>query len=83
MIYAINVRTNHVHIVVSISNAKPERALNDFKAYSTKKLRQNYCWKYDYSPWSEKGSKRYLWNESSIVKAVDYVINGQGDKLYE
>ena len=81
LMYAINVRTNHVHIVVSIGNAKPEHALSNFKAYSTKKLRQNNCWNYDYSPWSDKGSKRYLWNESSVVKAVDYVVDGQGDKL--
>jgi len=35
------------------------------------------------SPWADKGSKRYLWNEESIARAVDYVINGQGDDLPE
>src|ERR1051325_12004205 len=28
---SLNVRTNHVHAVVAIGTAKPERALNDFK----------------------------------------------------
>ncbi len=36
LLRAINVRTNHVHIVVTIGTAKPERALNDFKSYATK-----------------------------------------------
>src|SRR5580765_3599684 len=29
---AMNVRTNHAHVVVSIGETKPERALNAFKA---------------------------------------------------
>ena len=32
-LHAFNVRTNHVHVVVSIGGDKPERALNAFKAY--------------------------------------------------
>jgi REP element-mobilizing transposase RayT len=78
---AINVRTNHVHIVISINDAKPGKALNGFKAYSTRKMRENGCWQFEYSPWSNKGSKRYLWNERSIETAVNYVINGQGGEL--
>jgi REP element-mobilizing transposase RayT len=81
ILQAVNVRTNHVHLIVSIGTAKPERALNDFKSYSTRKMRQNNCWHLEYSPWSEKGSKRRLWNERSVELAIDYVINGQGDQL--
>jgi len=33
------------------------------------------------SPWVKKGSKRNLWKERSIERAIDYVINGQGDEL--
>jgi hypothetical protein len=39
-LHAINVRTNHAHSVVSIGIEKPERALNAFKAYGTRKLRK-------------------------------------------
>jgi REP element-mobilizing transposase RayT len=80
-LYAINVRTNHVHTVVSIGEKKPEVALNAFKANATRKMRENGCWQSARSPWSDKGSKRYLWNERSIERAIDYVINGQGDDL--
>src|SRR5215510_7022423 len=36
---AINVRTNHVHTVVSAS-CRPEKVLNDFKAYATRDMRK-------------------------------------------
>ena len=81
LLRAVNVRTNHVHTVVSIGTAKPERALNNFKAYATRKMRENGCWLSEHSPWADKGSKRRLWNETSIEKAVDYVIIGQGNEL--
>ena len=80
-LYAINVRTNHVHTVVSTNGIKSERALNDFKSYSTRKMRENNCWNSERSPWSDKGSRRRLWNERSVELAIDYVINGQGDEL--
>lgn len=81
LLRAINVRTNHVHIVVSIGETSSKRALNDFKSYSTRKMRQNGYWDSEKSPWVDKGSRRNLWNEQSIEIAVDYVVNGQGDEL--
>mgnify|MGYP001620143790 FL=1 len=36
---AINVRTNHVHIVVNAAN-KPEPVMRSFKSYATRKLRE-------------------------------------------
>jgi REP element-mobilizing transposase RayT len=81
LLRAINVRTNHVHVVVSNGEPKPDRALNDFKSYGTRKMKANGVRKFEHSPWVDKGCTRYLWNERSIELAVDYVINGQGDDL--
>jgi REP element-mobilizing transposase RayT len=83
LLRALNVRTNHVHVVVSIGETKPEHALNAFKANATRRMRQGGCWQRADSPWADKGSKRHLWNERSIERAIDYVINGQGDELPE
>ena len=77
---ALNVRTNHVHVVVT-ANQIPERALNAFKANATAQLRENELWPYSFTPWADKGSNRRLWNESSVARAIDYVFNGQGDEL--
>jgi REP element-mobilizing transposase RayT len=80
-LYAIQVRTNHVHTVVSIGGLKPERALNALKANATRQMRQDGVWDFHHTPWVKKGSKRYLWNERSVARAIDYVMNGQGDEL--
>jgi REP element-mobilizing transposase RayT len=80
-LHAINVRTNHIHTVVSIGTVKPETALNTFKANATRQMREDGCWQHEHSPWVIKGSKKYLWNERSVERAIDYVINGQGEDL--
>ncbi|MGE0128009.1 MAG: transposase [Blastocatellales bacterium] len=77
---AINVRTNHVHVVVSAS-CKPKKVLNDFKAYATRGMRKAGVWKSAIGPWAEKGSRRYLWKPRQVERACDYVLNHQGDDL--
>ena len=81
LLRTINVRTNHAHTVVSTGDRNPERALNAFKAYGTRKLRERSLWQFSHSPWADKGSERWLWTEESIWYACDYVINGQGHDL--
>jgi REP element-mobilizing transposase RayT len=81
LLRAINVRTNHVHTVVSIGEKKSEIALNAFKANATRRMREDGNWLRDHSPWVDKGSRRNLWTARSVELAIDYVINGQGDDL--
>lgn len=80
-LHAANVRTNHAHTVVSIGAYSSKFALNSFKAYSTRHLRQSGLWSYSHSPWSDKGSRRHIWNEEELQRAIDYVVNGQGGPL--
>ena len=77
---AINVRTNHVHTVVS-AQIKPEPILQAFQAYATRKPREAGLLARDVKPWSRHGSTPYLWKEKHVERAIDYVLNGQGDKL--
>ena len=78
---AINVRTNHVHVVICIGAKKPKDALIALKANATRQLRNDNLWNHEHTPWADKGSKRNLWNEKSIWEACNYVNNEQGDKL--
>ena len=80
-LHALNVRTNHVHTVVSASQKKAGLVLNALKANATRQMRQDGVWCHSFSPWADNGSKRRLWNEQSVAKAIDYVLNGQGDEL--
>lgn len=79
---AINVRSNHVHAVVSAQD-KPERIADAFKAFATKKLREeNLCGK-ELQIWSWGRSRRYLWKPRHVELARDYVLFGQGDLPFE
>lgn len=79
-IHALNVRTNHVHVVVSCAVA-PERAMDQFKAWCTRRLREAGLADKDARIWTEHGSTRYLWDEVSLAGAVKYVVEGQGPDL--
>lgn len=79
-LFAIGVRTNHGHVVVSNSGA-PERMMNSFKAYATKALRAEGLLGADRKAWSRHGSTRYLWSDDHIAAAVEYVTSGQGGEL--
>ena len=83
LLHALNVRTNYAHVVVSAGAAKPESALNAFKAYATRRMRRDGNWQRPNSPWADRGSKRHLWKERSRALAIDYVVNGQGGELPE
>ncbi len=79
---ALNVRTNHAHSVVSAS-IKPEKIVNDFKVYSTKKLRQKWLIGTDEKIWSRGASTRYLWKPRHVEAAIDYVLYCQEDIPFE
>ncbi|MEP7148278.1 MAG: transposase [Acidobacteriota bacterium] len=74
---AVNARTNHVHSVVT-AQIKPERIINTFKAYSTRKLRDANLFPRDLRVWSCGRSRRYLWKPRNVLAAIDYVLYSQG-----
>ena len=79
-LFAVNVRTNHVHVVVSNSD-RAERLMNSFKAYSTRARRNAALLGAEDRAWSRHGSTGYLWTDDHMSAAVDYVVNGQGGEL--
>ena len=77
---ARNVRTNHVHVVVSAA-CNPELVLRALKANATRKMKEAGCWKSSRTPWAMKGSKKWLWTHEQLMSAISYVENQQGDPL--
>jgi len=76
---AVNARTNHVHAVVA-AGCRPERVMNTFKSYATRRLRECGLVSPDTKLWARHGSTRYLWKPHHVEKAIDYVLYGQGDE---
>jgi REP element-mobilizing transposase RayT len=79
-LWALAVRTNHVHSVVSAST-KPNIMLSALKANATRSMREAGCWTSSLSPWAARGSKKYLWTEQDLIDAIAYVLEGQGEPL--
>lgn len=75
---ALNVRSNHVHVVVCCTDGSlPERAMEQFKAWSTRRLREAGLLDQEQRAWTEHGSTRWINSESSLSAAIDYVLNHQ------
>ncbi|MCO5201943.1 MAG: transposase [Chloroflexi bacterium] len=79
-LHALNVRTNHVHVVVT-SEAPIDQVLNTFKAYATRGLRESGLARSGARTWARHGSTRFLRDEQDVIDAVSYVLDYQGDDL--
>jgi REP element-mobilizing transposase RayT len=75
---AVNVLTNHFHVVVS-TQSKPEPIADAFKSYATRKLRETGLIGNETRPWARGKSRRYLWKPKHVSRAIEYVLYGQGD----
>jgi REP element-mobilizing transposase RayT len=79
-LHALNVRTNHVHLVVG-TNSPPERVMNDLKSWSTRRMMEAGVLGRGMRAWSRHGSTRYLWKPEAVEVACRYVTEGQGAEL--
>lgn len=77
-LHACNVRSNHVHLVVS-AQCSPEKVMNTLKSWSTRRLREGNLIGPNIKPWSRHGSTRYLWNPTALEAACVYTEEGQGE----
>jgi REP element-mobilizing transposase RayT len=75
VVHALNVRTNHVHLVVSASDTLPPRVMTTLKARSTRALAERGI--NLERPWARGGSHRLVWNELALAAVIDYVQNRQ------
>ncbi len=72
-LYAINVRTNHVHVIVTAPKENPELVMRQFKSWATRHLRKSGIFSSDTKIWTHHGSTRYLWKEENVYAAINYV----------
>lgn len=85
VVYALNVRTNHVHVVVGTSKnpVTPERALNDFKAWSTRRLVEAGLVTKGSPVWAYHGSTRYLNHIEGFTGACHYTMHEQDGSRFD
>lgn len=71
-LHAVNVRTNHVHVVVT-AQQKPGLIVAQMKSSATRSLRGGGLCGLNERVWTRHGSTRYLFEGESVVRAVNYV----------
>jgi REP element-mobilizing transposase RayT len=76
-LHAINVRTEHIHVVLTAGAQKPEFIMNRFKSWCTRALRESGLLGNEITLWSRHGSTRYLWSENDVHEVVKYVLYRQ------
>ena len=79
-LWAAHVRTNHVHVVVE-ADVRPEKCLNDFKAYASRALNAAGLDIPSRKRWAHHGSTRWLWTDDEVQEAIRYVVHGQGEPM--
>ncbi len=77
---AAHVRTTHVHIVIE-ADARPERIMNDLKSYASRCLNRLGLDQPERKRWARHGSTRWLWKPQSVLAAIRYVVDGQGEPM--
>lgn len=75
--HVVEVRSNHVHVVVQAAGVEPRRVMNDFKAWSTRRLREAGLVDESKKVWTRGGSGRYLWDDGDVQDACAYVALDQ------
>jgi len=77
---ACHVRSNHVHVVVS-GDLKPEKAMNDFKSYSSRALNDAGFDTPSRRRWTRHGSTIHLFEADAASDAVGYTGHAQGEPM--
>ncbi len=71
-IYAINARTNHVHVVIS-ANDRPQKVRDQLKANATQQLRRQDSPLVREKTWTKGGDCQVLYSDEALTSAVQYV----------
>ena len=77
---AAHVRSNHVHAVVE-AETRPEKIMNEFKAYASRALNRLASDGPDRKRWARHGSTRWLWKDEDVRHALRYIIDEQGEAM--
>ena len=74
VLIAVAVMRGHLHILVGVpGDPDPEKLLQAFKSYGSRKLNQGWSKPASDTWWTERGSKRKLPDEKAVAAAINYI----------
>ena len=89
ILHAVNCRSQHVHVVVTAPERDPDDVMDQLKAWCARRLKKHARSELTVSAkvrkkwWTRRGSKRRLYDETSLQAAVRYVLEGQGELPFD
>ena len=78
-LHAANCRSNHGHVVVTAAGTDSKKIRVDLKAWCTRRLKENDPGTREHW-WADRGSIRWVWNQTSLATVVEYTTEGQERK---
>ena len=82
VLYAVNCRSNHMHLVIGAADTNPRKIRVDVKAWCTRRLKERSNPKRE-NWWAERGSQRYVFDEESLSTVMQYVTEAQDRKHFD
>ncbi|MEZ6139453.1 MAG: transposase [Zavarzinella sp.] len=76
-LWAVNVRTNHVHVVVTTATHSDQFVRDSLKANATRYLREHFPVFHDRKVWTKGGDIEWIDTEENLQEVIDYVLNRQ------
>ncbi len=80
-LHAVNLRSSHVHVVVTAAGNEPETVRDQFKAWCTRRLKEAGATRTRF--WTEGANSRRVTHEDDLEAAIYYVIDAQDRKGIE
>jgi len=74
-LHAVNVRSNHVHVVLTAAGYQPQIVRDQLKAWCSRKLKANQLERTRF--WTQGASHRWLNTDESLAAAIEYVKDFQ------
>jgi REP element-mobilizing transposase RayT len=73
-LHAVNVRSNHVHVVVT-ADRDPDEVMTQFKAWCTRRLKETDPGRERW--WTKGGSTKWINDNAYLQNAIRYVVERQ------
>ena len=77
---AVQVRSNHVHVVIS-AERDPGRLMSDLKARASRNLVSAGFDDATRRRWTRHGSTRHLFREEEVERKIRYTLDEQGERM--
>lgn len=79
-LWAVHVRSNYVHVVLS-GEGDPDRIMSDLKGRASRNLNHAGFDSAERKWWTRHGSTKHLFHEEDVEEKIRYTLDQQGERM--